>query len=38
MYDVYINNKKVGSGQWAYRGTAYIVYKLEGYEVEFLDE
>lgn len=38
MYDVYINNKKVGSGQWGYKETAYVVYRQEGYEVEILDE
>jgi len=38
MYDVYINNKKVGSGQWWYKETAYIVYRQEGFDVEILDE
>lgn len=38
MYDVYINSKRVGSGQWGYVSTAYYVYKDEGYSVEIVDE
>lgn len=38
MYDVYLYGKKVGSGQWGYVGTAYVVYKQEGYDVEIVDE
>ena len=34
MYDVIIDNKKVGSGQWGYVETAYVFYKQEGYDVE----
>ena len=38
MYDVYLDNKKIGSGQWGYVSTAYYVYKEEGYDVEIVDE
>ena len=38
MYDVYLYGKKVGSGQWGYKETAYAVYKQEGYDVEIVDE
>jgi hypothetical protein len=38
MYDVYIDSKKLGSGQWGYVSTAYVVYKQEGYDVEIVDE
>ena len=38
MYDVFIYGKKVGSGQWGYINTAYMVYKQEGYDVEIVYE
>ena len=38
MYDVYINKKKVGSGQWGYISTAYVVYRQEGFDMEIVDE
>lgn len=38
FYDVFIHGKKVGSGQWGYVDTAYIVYKQEGYDVEIVYE
>lgn len=36
MYDVFINGKKVGSGQ--HINTAYWFYKMEGMDVEIVYE
>lgn len=38
MYDVYLSNKKVGSGQVGYINTAYVFYKQEGFDVVVIDE
>lgn len=38
MYDVYIDGKKYGSGQWGYITTAYYVYIEQGLHVEVIDE
>lgn len=37
-YDIFIDNKKVGSGTWAYVNTAVYFYTLEGMRVMVHDE
>ena len=37
MYDVYIDGKKYGSGQWGYVDTAYLFYRAEGFDVDIID-
>ena len=36
MYDVFIDGKKLGSGQLGYISTAYYFYKCEGFDVEIV--
>ena len=38
FYDVFLDGKKYGSGQWGYVYTAYQFYKMEGMDVEIIDE